>query len=235
MAATWTSAAAILVADLKNVFGNRLLSVIAYGPRVDGDSEAPVSCMALVTAFDVADLDACARHASHWKRQGLAIPLILREEELRRSLDAFPLEYCEMMRTHELVLGTDPFEHLVIGHEDLRRACEAQVKSHLVHLREGFMEAGGRPSEVATLVQASAPAFAALLRSVARLNGVTSRNRTETTREGARAARLPDVIVERVLALEQHGAVPAVDPARLFPEYLASVEQLARDVDVRHR
>jgi hypothetical protein len=232
MTATWAPAAATLMEDLKNVFGERLISVLAYGARVDGDAEAPLSCMVLVTAFDITDLGACARRADQWKRRDLAIPLILCEAELHRSLDAFPLEYCEIMRAHELVFGSDPFERLVIGQEDLRRACETQVKSHLVHLREGFIEAGGRPSEVATLVQASAPAFAALLRSVARLNGVRARSRAETTREGARAARLPEEIVDRLLALEQHEAVPAVDPARLFPDYLASVEQLARDVDL---
>jgi hypothetical protein len=235
MTASWNVAAATLVEDLKNIFGNRLVCVLAYGPHLDGDTEAPLSCMAIVSAFDIADLEECARRADRWKRQELAVPLILPEEELRRSLDAFPLEYCEIMRTHELVLGTDPFEHLVIGHEDLRRACETQIKSHLVHLREGFIEASGRPGEVAALVQASAPAFAALLRSVARLNGVTARSRAETTREGARAAHLPDGIVDRMLALEQREAVPAVDPARLFPEYLASVERLARDVDIRDR
>ena len=84
--------------------------------------------------------------------------------QFRRSLDAFPLEYGEIIRAHARVFGADPFDGMAIPREDLRRACETQVKSHLVHLREGYIEAGNRPQRVADLVTASAPAFAALLR-----------------------------------------------------------------------
>jgi len=80
-------------------------------------------------------------------------------------------------------------------------------------------------------VSASAPAFTALLRHVAWLNGVQASNRAEATREGARAAGLADGIVSDMLALEQRSSVPTSDPARLFPEYLAAVEQLARAID----
>jgi len=53
----------------------------------------------------------------------------------------------------------------------------------------------------------------------------------EATRQGARAAGLPDDTVSAVLALEHPSAVPASDPARLFPAYLAAVERLAAVVD----
>ena len=190
--------------------------------------------MALVTLLDIVDLDACARAARSWHRQGLATPLILPEHEFRRSLDAFPLEYSEMLRAHTHVYGTDPFAGMVIPPHDLRRECETQVKSHLLHLREEYIETGGRPEAVAALVRASVPAFAALLRSVARLHGGGASDRAASTIEGARAAQLPDGIVSAVLALEpqrQEGAVGSTDPARLFPEYLSAVEQLATFVD----
>ena len=231
MSSSWRHAAAALVTDLRHVFGERLRSLVAYGPQLDGAADEPLTCLALVDSLSVTDLEACARHAHSWERQGLAIPLILPAEEFCRSLDAFPLEYGEIIRAHERVLGTDPFEHASISNEDLRRACETQIKSHLVHLREGFMESGGRPQAIAALVTASAPAFAALLRHVARLSGAGSSARTEATLEGARAAGLPETVVSRVLSLEGRATMPTTDAARLFPEYLAAVEQLARTVD----
>jgi hypothetical protein len=105
---------------------------------------------------------------------------------------------------------------------DLRRACETQVKSHLVHLREAFIESGGRPGAVASLVGASAPAFTALLRNVARLNGVLTSDRGEATRLGAQAARIPEQLVSDLLSLEHSSNITAVDSARLFPQYLAA-------------
>lgn len=231
MTPSWQSAALGLVSDLHNIFGDRLRSVVAYGPHLEGNSGAPLTCLALVTELAAADLEGCARAAARWQRRQIATPLILPVSEFRSSLDAFPLEYGEIIRTHQRVFGEDPFAGVTIAREDLRRACETQVKSHLVHLREGFIETGGRPRDVADLVATSAAGFTALLRHVAWLNGSATTNRVEATRDGARAAGLADGIVSEMLTLEGNSSVPTADPARLFPEYLAAVEQLARAID----
>jgi hypothetical protein len=232
MASTsWRAAADTLVSDLRHVFANRLRSVVAYGPHIEGADEAPLTCLVLVGSLGFSDLEACARIAPEWERRHLATPLILPEDEFRRSLDAFPLEYGEIVRAHERVFGDDPFDGIPLAHEDLRRACETQVKSHLVHLREAFIESGNKPAGVADLVIASAPAFAALLRNVGRLMGASATTRTDATIDGARAAGISDAVVRDVLALERPGNVNATDAARIFPEYLKAVEQLAQSVD----
>jgi hypothetical protein len=234
-AVDWKPAAESLATDLRRVFGDRLRSVVAYGPHLDGDDNAPLTCLALVSTLTADDLHGCATHASRWARSHVATPLILPEHEFRRSLDAFPLEYGEIIRAHEQVLGENPFANLEIAPSDLRRACETQIKSHLVHLREGYIESGGRPDAVADLVTASAPGFTALLRNVARLNGVLSsghsNDRADATHQGARAAGLPEHVVAAILALEQKPGTAGVDAARLFPEYLSAVERLAGAVD----
>lgn len=227
----WRHAAAALVTDLRRVFADRLRCLVAYGPKIEHAGDGPLICLALVESLTIADLEACAAMASGWDRHGLATPLILPDQEFRRSLDAFPLEYGEIIRAHERIFGDDPFEQATIAHEDLRRACEAQIKSHLVHLREGFIEAAGQPKAIGDLVTASAPAFAALLRHVAHLCGCPATGRTEATREGARTAGLQDAVVSEMLALEQRSAIPTTDAARLFPTYLAAVEQLTRFID----
>jgi hypothetical protein len=229
----WRSHADQLVDDLKDVFGDRLQAVVAYGAAVEG-ATAPITCLALVTTLTADDLQACARHARQWTRAQVATPLVVPVEEFHRSLDTFPLEYGEIIRTHALVFGDDPFTGAVIAPADLRRACELQAKSQLLHLREAFIESGGNPAAVAGLVKASAPAFAALLRNVARLDGVFSGDRAESTRAGARAVGLSDSLVANMLDLERDTPIPATDASRLFPDYLAGVEQLARAVDRWH-
>lgn len=231
MASSWQTAAESLAHDLRGVFGERLRSVAAYGPHVEGDDSAPLTCLALVASLTMDDLQACATLASRWERSDIATPLILPEAEFRRSLDAFPLEYGEIIRTHHVVHGLNPFIDIAIAPDDLRRACEAQIKSHLVHLREAFIESGGRPGPVASVVTASAPAFTALLRNVARLNGVLTSDRGHATRLGAEAVHIPEQLVSDLLSLEHSSSVVAVDAARLFPEYLAAVDQLAHAID----
>lgn len=231
MSTSWRVAAAELVDDLKPVFGSRLSSIVVYGPHVDGQTEGPVTALVLVASLTIEDLDACAALAGRWERVGLATPLVLPAAEFHRSLDVFPLEYGEIVRAHEQVYGPDPFEGVVIHEADLRRACETQIKSHLLHLREGYLEAGGRIREVADLVRSAAPAFASLLRNVAKLTGVSSTERMDLTRRGAQAAGIPDIVVEAVLALEHRPTAGVVDAARLFPGYLAAIERLAETVD----
>ena len=247
MANGWRSTVDVLLADLRRVFGPRLQSLVVYGSHADGSAanHGPVHTLTLVESLLAADLEALARQSHVWRRHGLATPLVLPADEFRRSLDAFPLEYGEIIRAHALILGSDPFDGAVISREDLRRACETQVKSHLVHLRETFIEASGNPAAIAELVTASAPAFAALLRTVARLretprtdsalddapDAANHGRKTQLTLEGARSAGLPDGIVASILALEQPSSIAVADAARLFPEYLAAVERLAQAVD----
>src|SRR5947209_9568481 len=51
------------------------------------------------------------------------------------------------------------------------RACEVQARGHLLHLREGYLETRGRNDALAVLIVRSAPAFAALVSNLARLDG----------------------------------------------------------------
>jgi hypothetical protein len=231
MTDTWRHAAQAVATELQGIFGARLRSVVAYGAHLEGHSTEPLTCLALVDTLAVGDLDACAHRAAAWHRKNIAVPLILPTDEFRESLDAFPLEYGEILRAHETIAGEDLLAGATVASDDLRRACETQVKSHLVHLREAYMEAGGRPRAIAEVVTTSAAAFGALLRNVARLSGVHSTGRMDTTLEGARAAGLPERVVTDVLALERPHTIPQSDPARLFPEYLAAVEQLARTIN----
>ena len=231
MTPTWKAAAEMLVADLRNVFGDRLRAVVAYGPILEGAPDAPLTSLALVGSLSAEDLQGCARCAHRWERSGVATPLVMPEQEFLRSLDTFPLEYGEIIRTHERVYGDDPFTAATIAQGDLRRACELQAKSHLVHLREAYIETGGRPAAVARLVTNSAQGFTALLRNVARLNGVLISDRVEVTRAGARAVGIPEGLVTDMLSLGHQPGIATTDASRLFPDYLGAVEQLARAVD----
>ena len=154
-----------LAAQLMDVFGPRLKMVAAFGSE-------PNTC-AILDTLTVEDLDKCAALTPGWRRLGLGPPLLIVRDELARALDAFPLEFNEIIATRRLIIGTDLFEGMTVPAEDLRRACEVQARGHLVHLREGYIEAAGDQKAVDRLVSASAVPFRALLSNVARLDGST--------------------------------------------------------------
>lgn len=220
-----------VVVDLEQIFGERLKAVVGYGWQQYGR----VPSLALVASLTLDDLSACAAQAARWHRAGAATPLVLTPQEFERSLDAFPIEYSEILATSELVAGHHPFNGLTVAREDLRRACEVQVKSHLLHLREDFLESGARPSHVAGIVRESAPAFAALLRHLAYLDRSSDSDPTSTTAVliGYAAGRigLDARLVSDLLALSEPDGALSVDPVRIFPAYLAAVERLAAFID----
>jgi hypothetical protein len=213
--------------DLQHIFGERLLALLAYGQA----NANPAPSLALVRAITAQDLDHCAARAASWHRAGCATPLLLTRDEFAGSLDAFPIEYGEILETHRVVFGADPFAGLAIRPEDFRRACEVQVKSHLLHLRENYIECRGRQSHVTALVAEAAPAFALILRRLARLDGMPAETHADLSAYAAKRPGLDARTVGAVLALSGNHQAAGVDAIRIYPAYLAAVEQLWHFID----
>jgi len=154
-----------LAAQLKEIFGERLRMIAAFG-------DTAATC-AVVQSVTIDDLDRCAAHAPKWTKAGLETPLFFIEGELRRALDAFPLELSEIIATRRVVAGVDLFADIPVPKQDLRRACEVQARGHVLHLRESYIEAGGDGKAVAKLVSAAVAPFRALVKNVARLEGIS--------------------------------------------------------------
>lgn len=228
--------AAALVDSLRTIFGARLAAVVAYGERqrqaVDGRKPPPLHTLVVVDRLAADDLRACAAEAAGWRKRGLATPLLLPAGELSRALDAFPLEYAEILADHTMAFGPDPFARLQVGAADLRRACEVQTRSHLLHLREGYLETGGEPKRVAALISGSAAALGALLRNIARLEGLSRHEHDAVARHVRERLRLDTDVLHEVLKLADRPEPPGAHEAtQLFPSYLDAVERLAGYVD----
>jgi hypothetical protein len=225
-----------LLTDLRAIFGVRLISLVVYGRHARGGTprDVPVHTLALVDGLSFADLDACGRVSRGWQRDGLAVPLVINRAEFARSLDAFPVEFGAIIDAHTVIDGPDPFADLGVSAADLRRACEIDIKGHLLHLREAYIERHGELDGVARLVETSAGALRTLVGNVARLDG----RRIDST--GSLSPYLAEILSpahERALmAVLSLGDTPmaADDAARMFPDYLAAAEALAQYVDAWH-
>src|ERR1700741_4649088 len=123
--------------DLRNIFGARLDCLVVYrSPSDPADQWTPT--LAIVDGLTAEDLRTCAGHVEAWHDAGLATPLLVARHEFGRALDRFPLEFGGIPAHHTIVSGPDPFAGLRVDPSDIRRACEVQVRSHLLHLREGY-------------------------------------------------------------------------------------------------
>jgi hypothetical protein len=229
--------------ELRDIFSGRLRSLVAYGlhaspppPAHDthhgaGAAARPTQTMAIVETLTGDDLKACAGRMAGWHDAGLATPLLLVAKEFERSLDAFPLEFGAILADHVLVAGSNPFDGLHVESEDVRRACEVQARSHLLHLREGFLETRGRPDALAVLIVRSAAPFAALLTSLARLQGLTPIDPAAAGRHAEHTLALPPGVVTDVVTLAHITEISSAEASRIFPAYLDAAERLAAYVD----
>ncbi len=225
MVSSSAAAAALVLDDLKTIFGARLETFVTYGAGV-----SPAPSLALVASLELADLSACAAKVGRWQAGGAATPVVLTRQEFSRSLDAFPVEFGEIIAQHATLHGTDPFAGLAVAPGDLRRACEAQIRSLLLHIREDYMEAAGAQRAVAAVVIDSAADFRALLKLVARLGGQSGDER-QVASWAADHLGLDARVVSDVLHLANDPGGSGVDASRLFPQYLAVTQQLAQHID----
>lgn len=241
MAQSFRAALEFLHVDLRAVFGDRLRSLLACGPHARPDYTSPgtrtprdrngINTLALVDNVTLDDLSACASRVDGWRGKGLATPLLLGADEFRRSLDAFPLEYGDIIAHHVIIAGSNPFEDLEVRGEDLRRACEVQAKSHLIHLREGYIDTRARPAAVAALVVASAAPFLALLANIARLESNATGVPDMHARYAEEAIGLAAGVVRRLIDIGRGGSIASTDAVAFYAQYLEAAEKLCRYVD----
>ena len=223
-------AAADLERDLRATFGDRLISLVIYQPALDGGRSLTPS-LAIVDSLTPGDLGACSSRVAAWQEAGLATPLLLTYEEFGRSLDVFPLEFGGILEEHVAIAGPNPFTGLKVEGEHLRHACEVQARSHLLHLREGYLETGGRGDRIADLITRSAEALATLIRSVARLRGMPSADVMTVARDLEVAVGLSGDTLPLVISLGPVRPLSADAARQLIPKYLEAVQRLTRHVD----
>jgi hypothetical protein len=233
----------ILERDLRGIFADRLQSLVVYGLHASAPSEshaaahpavnaaAQTSTLAIISSMREPDLKACAEQVGTWHAAGLATPLLLASGEFERSLDAFPLEFGAIIADYVVVSGPDPFAGLTIDPADIRRACEVQARSHLLHLRQGFVETAGNANALAMLTVRSAGPFAALVTSVARLQGLVTHDKAAAGRHAERQLQLSPGVVTDVVKLAQAADISAAEATRIFAPYLDATERLVQYVD----
>lgn len=133
-----------MVARVRDALGERLVSMVSYGPSVHDDGPARLAQDYLLIVLRDLELDTLRMLADPvrwWLRKREPWPRIFTAELLEASTDVYPIEVLDLIQHRRVLFGTDPIEGLEIDRAHLRMQCERELREKLMRLREGYIEA----------------------------------------------------------------------------------------------
>jgi hypothetical protein len=160
------------LAQVQKLFGASLEAVILYGSAVGGEylpGKSNINLLIFVAKQDTELLRQYAALHKRWQKEQVVAPLFLTLDELKSSLEIFPLEYLEIQEQHVLLAGRDPFPELRIGLKNLRFQCEQELRGNLLRLRQRFVEGGASTEAITILLPLSCTALMPCLRGLLRV------------------------------------------------------------------
>jgi predicted nucleotidyltransferase len=204
----------------------------ALTPRFDPKSD--VNLLLVVADLPQSRLDAVARAVAARRAKGgrTVTPLVLTDEQIRRSVDVFPVEFQDLATRRALLWGEDVLAALRVGRHHLRHQCESELRSKLVGLRQAYIVAGGTADLASRLLARAAGGSAAAYRGLLELRGVANPPEAADALTAAVAAAYSVDAAGLAAPFAAHREPPAGDTATaMFAAYVSALDALVAAVD----
>jgi hypothetical protein len=128
-----------LVKDLKDIYGENLVSVILYGENIEQKASKSQSVIVIFNKLDASVLKNAIPAINKWKKTKNPLPIVMTEEEWFSSADVYPIEYIEIKNNYEILYGKNVVAPMAVSKHDLRLQCEYETKNLLVKIRQIYL------------------------------------------------------------------------------------------------
>lgn len=162
------------VKDVAKVHGNELESVILYGSAVRGEflpGLSNLNVLLILSSYDLSVLKKYDGLHTRWSKEQVVVPLFLTRPDLKSASTAFPLEYQDILDSHRLLWGQDPFVGLKIDSRYLAAEVVQGLRGNLFRLRQRLVEGRSTEEAITILLPLSITALLPVLRGLQRLLG----------------------------------------------------------------
>lgn len=225
-----------ITADFNKAFGKDMLSLILYGSGADGTylpGKSDLNFLVILTDEGIKGLERAVEVVKKWRKRRVATPLFLTKNYVLSALDSFPVEFYGIRRNHILVYGEDFVSELAFEPCDLRLQLERELKAKILHLRQGFLECGGKEKDLRHLISISLKSFISLFRALLFLKcSAVPVEKREIVRAVVRAFMLDERIFDKCLDVsEGKDRFSAGDIWSLFKAYMEEIDKLCDMVD----
>jgi hypothetical protein len=159
---------------VRAAIGSELLSVYLTGSVLTqgfDSRHSKVNVLVICRSLDgdvlqrVAAAIPATRKAPHFE------PLFMTKAQIVNSLDVFPIEWLEMQERHLLLEGENVLQGLEVPRTYLRLQLEHELRGKHIQLRQALLLHSREPAELVRLLAAAASSYAALFRTLVRLEG----------------------------------------------------------------
>jgi predicted nucleotidyltransferase len=206
-----------------------------YGSSVAGDKvkTSDYNVLVVTDRLDAEVLTSLTALCSTWGRGGNPAPMLFEKETLLRSADVFPVEFSDIIQTHKIIYGQNPFEGMKIEPADLRLQLEHELKSKLIILRGRFLGTKGAAKEVEALMVSSVSSFLSLFKAILRLYGENPpAKKMEALPLLAKHIKIDIEIFAIVWDLKEGKKCEDLTSVQLFSRYLTAVQNVTNEVDL---
>jgi len=219
--------------EVRGVFGDNLLSVMAYGSYISGDFIPGVSDINLLVILekpDTGQIRLLGKRTYSTMRRFRITPLIMTRAEFINSADVFPMEYMDIKEKNSVLFGKDETESLSIKKNNLRHELEEHLRGSINSIRQMVSASKGRTRVLAGALKNLFGSLKALFRGLLRLKEIADipREGSELVKKVQDEFGIPGEAFQKLLQLRSG---KKQDPVKLSEEVLSSLEELTRIVD----
>ena len=225
-----------LIEKLKDVFGEKLVSVVLYGSCANDECENEFSDINTIVVIDkllAIDLKNATFALKDFMKTKHPLPLFMDKEEWFNSCDVYPIEYSDIKDRYKILFGEDIVESLVLEKTNLRLQCEHETKNLLIKLRQNYLAKSNDLKAIETLLKKSSKGFFALFRAILRLTEAeVSFNHKEAINVLSQKVKIEKDVFLKLLEFRTNAkAIPKNEYELTIQKLIDSTDEILKYID----
>jgi hypothetical protein len=171
--AKWTKER--VVEELKNILGERLISVVLYGSHAAGDhteKNSDVNLLIVTKILSTEELPILSKAIVPWVKAGNPPPLFLTRNHINEFAGVFPVEILDIQNSHQILYGDDCFNGVSVSNDHLLIQLQHELQGKLLRLKTQFILTESKPKALERLMVDSLSSFLVLFKNILWFYGV---------------------------------------------------------------
>ncbi len=222
--------------ELKQLFGNDLVSVLLYGSGARGyyiPKKSDINFLVVLSDEGINKFHAASAFVKKWQKRKVATPLFLTKNYIKNSMDSFPIEFLNISSYYEVVYGEDIFADFDINKKDLKLQLEREMTGKLIHLRQEYFPASLNTKNTSMLIHDSMSTFLSLFQAILYLkNENISDNNLENLNRIAVLFKLDMSVLEELYNIKSGNVkISRGNSESLLKKYINQMRSLSIQID----